>query len=195
MMTGLWQFYKRLSPYSIVQKLKNEALRCFPSVLLVNEQGILEENPLKPSEILERINKQTHDLILVNEHVLPFPIVKIIQKNILKINSNYENTHENKRLVKNEVKDIYLGTTIGENDFRTKISKSLRLLNGGYRVRFLIEPKGKLAREIGSKQVIYNKIIDRLNEKLDSFEIFQKPEFVNNTLCFAVKLNKNEFNS
>lgn len=173
---------------SIKHVLKNEAIATlYPSVQYVDTTNVLQ--PAAPVHfILSSFDRSKYDLHIVNPNATP-PITKIVDRSLFlaqqRLHASNVSQQKRQAIARTQGKEIVLGTSISEHDFTTKMSKAQDLLERGYRVKFVVEPKGISSKQHGSKESIKIKIMAHLIPKVN-FEVVEEPQLLANKLSFAL---------
>lgn len=147
-----------LSTKGLKRPPRNEEIRA-SMVMLIGKDN-QRTGPLKLSELLSTIDRNRHDLLLVNSSHHP-PLVKLLDKSVefqkrqaLEVAATFQRH-------RTRLKEIRFTTTMASHDLETRW-KSLRAkLQDAYRVRLVVMEGGMLEREALGKQ-----LLQRLKEEM-----------------------------
>lgn len=136
--------------------------------------------------------EQELDLVEISADAKP-PVAKIIDWG----KYNYQRTKQqqkNKRGTKSlDIKQMRLGLKIGEHDLQTKLSKVVKFLEVGHKVKITIFFRG---RELAHKDIgfkLADAIIARLmgDEDENRIVVDQQPQLAGKQLSFVIRSNIN----
>lgn len=169
--------------------LKNaEIASHYPLVQLIDLQN-QRHAPTSVASILAALDVAKYDLRLVNTSVDP-PIAKVVDRahEISKARTQQSAAALQRRLAvaRNVGKEVQFGTSITTHDFGIKMTKVKELLEKGFRVRLVIEPKGVMARQAGQKEQMHARIIKCLEAENINFEVVEPVQLLSNRLTFAL---------
>jgi translation initiation factor IF-3 len=162
----------------------NQEIRA--NLLRVIDEDGKQIGVLSKEEALRLANEKDLDLVEISPEAKP-PVVKIVdwgKFNYQKTKSLQKNKKSNKIL---EIKQIRLGLKISDNDLQIKVKKSLKFLETGHKVKFIIIYKGReqAHKELGFK--LAEKIINIFGADVG---IDQNPILAGRQLSFVLKNNK-----
>ena len=168
--------------------LKNyEILRFTQSAKLINSDDGSMSEAMSITDILNEFDLKKYEVRLVSHEPA---IVKIYNKS-----EEFEKAKTLRKMlsiqrretqIKNVGKEIHVGTSIGTNDLKTKITQSAEFLNTGHRVKFVVEPKGIQAKIATSKYALKDNILKHLTEMDVNFEMIDEPTLADNKLSFSL---------
>lgn len=169
--------------------LKNaEIASHYPLIQLIDLQS-QRHAATSTASILAALDTTRYDLQLVNTSVDP-PIAKVVDRaqEISKARTQKSAAALQKRLAmaRSVGKEVQFGTSITAHDFGTKMAKVAELLRKGFRVRFVIEPKGVMARQAGQKEQMHARIVQCLEAEGICFEVVEPAQLLSNRLTFAL---------
>jgi len=124
------------------QKERNHKLNSevrFPQVRVVGYGEPLVMSSFEASKIAKDEGK---DLILINENQNP-PIVRIEDYNKFLYDLEKSKKLKQKNTIKVEIKEIQMSCEIAINDLQTKARKAKEFLEGGDKVRCVVQMKGR----------------------------------------------------
>ena len=143
-------------------------------VQLITEAGQNEGN-IRIEDALAKVNKKTHDLILVNESG-QIPVCKIVSKKL-----QFDLA---KKVVKKapQLKELVLNTSIAEGDFKTKMSMATNFLQKGNNIQFTLKRNGEIKP---------SELLDKImNALINLGTVNGQPKPIGKLLTFTVKPNK-----
>lgn len=159
----------------------NNAIKA--SSLRVIDQDGKQIGVLSRNEALQMASDQELDLVEISPDANP-PVAKIIDWGKF----NYQRTKQlqkNKRNTKAvEIKQMRFGLKIGEHDLNVKLSKVMRFLENGHKVKLVMFYRG---RELAHKDIgfqLANKILDILGDRAI---VEQEPQLSGKQLTLVVR--------
>jgi translation initiation factor IF-3 len=120
--------------------IANHRIR-FPEVRVLDEHG--EFVGVMPSRDAQfRAQEAGKDLVLVTEKAQP-PVVKIIDLAKFKYQQQQKEAEGRKKSRKQDIKGVRFSPFMGDNDFESRLKKTIGFLEKGDKVRLMLQFKGR----------------------------------------------------
>ena len=157
-----------------------------PQLRVIDQEG-KQLGILTRAEALRLAQDQELDLVEISPDANP-PVAKVIDWG----KYNYQRTKQqqkNKRSAKVlDIKQMRLGLKIGEHDIQVKLSKVVKFLEAGHKVKITIFFRG---RELAHKDLGF-KLADKITAQFgESIMVDQPPQLAGKQLSFTIRSNPN----
>ena len=120
--------------------VKNEAITV-PEVVLITNDNV-RQGPMAPSAILQTLDRRRFDLVLVNPNHSP-PLVKALVRTSAHHKTLTASSASIIQRLRQREKEVRFGTSMALHDQGIRLRKVEELLERAYRVRLVVEVKGK----------------------------------------------------
>lgn len=163
--------------------LANRDIR-YKNIRLVTDEG---SDILPTYQALSQAENQGLDLVLVNEKSDP-PICKIVDLNKYKydLHRKEKETAKAQRESRVTTKEVQFKPNIDHHDFETKCGKISKFIAKGYKVKLLVQFRG---RERQHTELGYD-VLNRVLETIDGIEYDGNPSFTGNRIVAMIKGTK-----
>lgn len=172
------------------EPLRNEAIQV-PEIMFITADNV-RQGPMAPSAILATLDRRRFDLVLVNPTHTP-PLAKALPRiNVYQRASQTATASTLQRLRQRE-KEVRFGTSMAPHDREIRLGKVRELLRRAYRVRLVVEARGRGAGgamgrvAVMARETMYRELMETLKREFaKDLMVLTPPESLGGSLMTVI---------